>query len=151
MSSSNGLDVLNSFCYPVVLRRDVSSYSKPTQRKYLSSTHKNNLNEKNKRASEGETFILDAAGKLYNVQRWEVIPYFKGGPGWFERLIGDICVVPIIEDTVQLDLNAFKKKLKKTYQERSWYDEDSDPIEEVWPEIDSANSFLEAIEKLPDV
>ena len=151
LSLSKGLEILNSFCYPVVLRMDVSSYSKVTQRKYLGSTHKNSLNEDNECASQGETFILDATGKLYYVQRWEVIPYFKGGPGWLERLIGNICVTPIIEDIDQLNLNAFKKKLKKIYQERSWYDEDSDPIEEVWPEIDSATSFLEGIHKLPDV
>jgi hypothetical protein len=93
--------------------------------------------------------ILDASGKCFSIGRWEEVPPTNKIAAFFRKWSWESRFVPIITSEKQLDLETFKKEIKRAVTSRQRHDFDSNILAETMEKLPNAKTYLEAIESLP--
>jgi hypothetical protein len=89
--------------------------------------------------------LLDCDGRYYDITGWEEIKPFGGISLWFERLIGQAFMVPILTNERQLTLDDFKATLLSVAEERFRHDIEPYALQDISDGLPHATTYLEAV------
>ena len=98
-------------------------------------------------ARAGEVHLLDSAGRLFAVVDAE--PLSAGN--LLARIFGPPLVAKMLGDERQLDLEEFKKYVRKAVNARQQFDRGSYILEDTMKNLPHAQTYREAIESLPKI
>lgn len=101
------------------------------------------------RARSGETHIVDAEGRSFDIVDWTRIPVFGGLTGLVLRLFGSVFAAPVLASEARLSLPDFKKTLARAMRGRYRYDRDKAPAVETVRKLKAAETHRAAIEAIP--
>lgn len=101
------------------------------------------------RARSGETHIVDAEGRSFDIVDWTRIPVFGGLTGLVLKLIGSVFAAPVLANETRLSLPDFKKTLARAIRGRYRYDMDKALGVETVRKFKAAETHRAAIEAIP--
>ena len=101
------------------------------------------------RARLGETHIVDAEGRSFDIVDWTRIPVFGGLTGFLLRLFGSVFAAPVLANEKRLSLSEFKKTLARAIRGRYRYDMDKALGVDTVRRFKAAETHRAAIEAIP--